>query len=621
MRYRAEIDGLRAVAVVPVVFFHAGFELFSGGFIGVDVFFVISGFLITANIMDDLEKNRFSILNFYERRARRILPALFFATFFTLMFSVSFLPPHAVKNVGESVVAVSLFLSNIFFYIETDYFANTAELAPLLHTWSLGVEEQFYIFFPVFLLVLKSSTKTLIRLATAFILILSFILAEWWVRIDSQFAFFMPITRFWELAFGSLIALYGDRIIGPKSIIKREILAFSGIILITLSIFIFERETIFPGINAIYPVLGCAMVIIFADSNSLIGKILSVKPLVKIGLISYSLYLSHNIVFALSRNIGFALSDFYTQITLITLSIIIAIFSFFYIEKPLRFIALDRKKYFFSSALCALLLASSGYFLHETDGLKEWKLKRLEPELALQVIDANYELDSINKTVDLLNRSAEPFLKNPDSYKYLILGDSKSGDLYVSLKRARPSSAYQFRRIYLDDTEMSGSVNKKTDLENVVNSQVFKDADEIILTATWQNHSNKNVVDFIELLLLNGKKVSLLSTSNFNDVASLSYVVAKRQLKSPALESFFYQNIRQDWRRQYLRLKDLIKQKSLDVRFLDKLKAFCDFGKKSCKLKDETGWYMYDSGHLTINGYDYFGKFILREWFAKDIKN
>ena len=134
MKYRPEIDGLRALAVVPVILFHAEFDLFSGGFVGVDIFFVISGYLITTIILEDIELKKFNIINFYERRARRILPPLFFIVLVTLVFSVIFLPPHALKNVGQSVFSISLFLSNFFFYIETDYFANTSKLAPLLHT-------------------------------------------------------------------------------------------------------------------------------------------------------------------------------------------------------------------------------------------------------------------------------------------------------------------------------------------------------------------------------------------------------------------------------------------------------------------------------------------------------
>ena len=151
MQYRAEIDGLRALAVLPVILFHAGFEFFGGGFVGVDVFFVISGYLITSLIINDINKDTFSIVNFYKRRARRILPALLFVMFVCLPFAWLILIPSELKDFGQSLVAISIFSSNILFWIESGYFDAAAELKPLLHTWSLAVEEQFYILFPVFL--------------------------------------------------------------------------------------------------------------------------------------------------------------------------------------------------------------------------------------------------------------------------------------------------------------------------------------------------------------------------------------------------------------------------------------------------------------------------------------
>nr|WP_321445666.1 acyltransferase [uncultured Cohaesibacter sp.] len=153
MKYRPEIDGLRTVAVVPVILFHAGFEIFSGGFVGVDIFFVISGYLITSIILSNLEQDKFSLLSFYERRARRILPALFFVLIACLPFAYMWLLPHHMRDFAQSLVAISTFSSNIHFWQETGYFDTASELKPLLHTWSLAVEEQFYIFFPLFMMI------------------------------------------------------------------------------------------------------------------------------------------------------------------------------------------------------------------------------------------------------------------------------------------------------------------------------------------------------------------------------------------------------------------------------------------------------------------------------------
>ena len=191
MEYRREIDGLRALAVLPVIFFHAGYESFSGGFVGVDVFFVISGYLITKIILSDLEHGRFSIVGFYERRARRILPALFFVMLVCLPFAWRWLLPGDMKDFSQSLVAVVAFSSNLLFWKESGYFDVAAELKPLLHTWSLAVEEQYYLFFPVFLMLAWRIGKGPILLIMGLLALGSLVLAEWGVRSDPALAFYL----------------------------------------------------------------------------------------------------------------------------------------------------------------------------------------------------------------------------------------------------------------------------------------------------------------------------------------------------------------------------------------------------------------------------------------------
>ena len=204
MKYRAEIDGLRAIAVLPVIFFHLGLPHFSGGYIGVDIFFVISGFLITSIILNDLENHTFSFKRFYERRARRILPALFFIVTICIPFAWALLLPSKFKDFLQSVFAVSLFISNILFWHESDYFAAESEDKPLLHTWSLAVEEQFYILFPILIICLwKTNEFKRLHILYAFAII-SFILCELGWRYYPHANFYMLPTRAWELLIGSI---------------------------------------------------------------------------------------------------------------------------------------------------------------------------------------------------------------------------------------------------------------------------------------------------------------------------------------------------------------------------------------------------------------------------------
>ena len=621
MKYRAEIDGLRALAVVPVIFYHAGFELFSGGFVGVDVFFVISGYLITTIISEDIENNRFSIVNFYERRARRIFPALFFIVALTAIFSFYFLPPHALKDVGQSIFAVSLFISNIFFYIETDYFANTAEMAPLLHTWSLGVEEQFYIVFP-FLLLLLRGTKNFVRvLVILFLLLVSFYASVWILESNQSFSFFMMVTRFWELALGSILAISKPNFNKTIPHLWNEIVSSIGIFLIFFAVFVYNGETVFPGFNALLPTIGTALIIMFTTEKTIVGSLISMRPLVWVGLLSYSLYLSHNAVFSLSNNIGVSMDGFFIQTTLIAVSIVVALVSFFFVEKPLRFVKANAISYLISSLAACVIFASFGLFLHKTNGLKEYKLNNISANLRLDVVDTNLERLKLKKIWSNKTMLAnEPFSAHGSKKKILILGDSKSDDLYASLSMMGDNRLYEYRQTRLDDPDMNRVPEghlKQTKVSEVVKGFLFNDADEIVLTATWQSHTNENVSEFILFLLENEKKVTVVSTSNFNDIASLSYVAAKRAISGSDLEDFLYNNIRQDWRKQFLDLKKRVKSETNDVRFLDKLDAFCDFDEDTCRLKNDNGWFMYDSGHLTVEGLKYFGQFVTDNWFQQ----
>tara|TARA_R100001509_G_scaffold165287_1_gene146217 strand:- start:1168 stop:1875 length:708 start_codon:yes stop_codon:yes gene_type:complete len=208
VKYRREIDGLRAVAVVPVVLFHAGFGLFSGGYVGVDVFFVISGYLITTILLSELHDGRFSIVKFYERRARRILPALFFVMLCCIPFALLWMVPSQLKSFSQALIAIPIFGSNVLFWRKADYFAPVAEENRLLHTWTLAVEEQFYIIFPLLLLLLWRLNVKNIFFAIACLTVGSFLLSEWGWRNQSAANFYLLPTRAWELGVGALCAIW-----------------------------------------------------------------------------------------------------------------------------------------------------------------------------------------------------------------------------------------------------------------------------------------------------------------------------------------------------------------------------------------------------------------------------
>lgn len=202
MKYRSEIDGLRALAVTSVILFHAGLNAVSGGYVGVDIFFVISGFLITSIILGEIQAGTFSIVNFYERRVRRILPALFFVMLVCVPFAWVLLSPYDMKYFSKSLTYVSIFLSNTIFYKQSGYFDAATELKPLLHTWSLGIEEQYYVFFPLLLILLWRYAKNYILHVLAVIFIISLLYAQYKVQIKPAAAFYLLQTRIWELMAG-----------------------------------------------------------------------------------------------------------------------------------------------------------------------------------------------------------------------------------------------------------------------------------------------------------------------------------------------------------------------------------------------------------------------------------
>lgn len=312
MHYRPEIDGLRAIAVVPVILFHAGFSVFSGGFVGVDIFFVISGYLITTIILGEMRAGKFSLVGFYERRARRILPALYVVMLACIPIAWMLMLPDDLENFGQSLLATTLFANNVLLWITSSYFGLASEFKPLLHTWSLAVEEQFYIVFPVLLLLgWRLGARWLTVLLTV-LLFASLAAAQWGSQNSPVAAFFLLPTRGWELLVGVLIALYfsirnhstkdaGETAPQASRSSLHEAAAWIGLALIAYAIFAFDKQTPFPSLYALVPTAGAGLIILFATPRTTVGKLLSGKLAVGIGLISYSAYLWHQPLLAFER--------------------------------------------------------------------------------------------------------------------------------------------------------------------------------------------------------------------------------------------------------------------------------------------------------------------------------
>ena len=367
MKYRSEIDGLRAFAIIPVLFFHAGFTLFEGGFVGVDIFFVISGYLITTIIINDLENDRFSLVNFYEKRVRRILPALFFLMIISFPLAWVLMLPTQMKEFSQSLFAINLFIANIHFWKSSGYFAEPSAEQPFLHAWSLAVEEQFYFVFPIFLIFMYRFRRDRVLLSIFVVAILSFILCEWGWRNKPNANFFLSPTRAWELLVGSIAAFIHYKNQKKTS----NILSFIGLTALVISIFVYDEKTPFPSIYTLVPILGSVLIILYSDQKTHVGKLLSTKFFVGIGLLSYSLYLWHQPLFAFTRIYFFEPPSTKVMLLASLCSILIAFISWKFIETPFRNRSFTSQKHIFSFSLVGLLFFSAlGWYGNVSNGFQ-----------------------------------------------------------------------------------------------------------------------------------------------------------------------------------------------------------------------------------------------------------
>ncbi len=444
MTYRREIDGLRALAVLPVILFHAGFQTFRGGFVGVDMFFVISGYLITSIILKEKQASTFTLVGFYERRARRILPALFVVMCTCLALGWLWLLPIDMKLFSESLVAVPGFASNILFYVTGDYFEPAAELKPLLHTWSLAVEEQYYLLYPVILLLLWRLGQRWIIGLLAGLAVISLSAAQWSSQRDPTFTFFLLPTRGWELLIGALIAFYlfKNGAANNYSRFVNEAATIGGLGLCLYGVFTLDALTPYPSVYALLPTLGTAVVILFTTPhNTMVGKVLSSKLFVSVGLISYSAYLWHYPLFVFARHRSLEPPGHALLLSLALCSFLFAYVSWKYIETPFRnrqFIT--RNQLFACGAVCSCLFVVIGLIGYRTGGFPQ----RVNEEV-LKAQRAQFDqLGCMSEVGKYTNVSESCVLGTRENVVGALLGDSIAGALSFELGKSLESRSLGF---------------------------------------------------------------------------------------------------------------------------------------------------------------------------------
>lgn len=437
LKYRPEVDGLRAVAVVAVMLFHAGNSAFPGGYVGVDIFFVISGFLITSIISKEVDQGTFSFASFYERRIRRIFPALYFLLLSVTVAGLVLLTPPELRDLGQSVFATVAFAGNIFFYFKSGYFDPDGEAQPLLHMWSLGVEEQFYIFFPVLLLIVSRWARRWLIPLLAAILAGSVIASIALIESQPSGVFYLPHFRAWELILGCILALWmrSDAIVHRLSKTSTVLLETFGLALIALPVMLYNSDTVFPGLTATPPVLGTAILIAVSRHDTPIGRVLAWRPMVLIGLVSYSAYLWHQplLVFARLRT-GFELPTWQANFICVA-AMVLAYVSWRFVERPFRdrdF--LSRRGLFALAALTSTVVGGAGLALHFSNGLPQRFSDRAEMLARSAELSPKRALCHADPSNPLTVRNACRY--GGQDTKWAVLGDSHGIELGYALSQS-----------------------------------------------------------------------------------------------------------------------------------------------------------------------------------------
>ncbi|HET6157695.1 MAG TPA: acyltransferase family protein [Dongiaceae bacterium] len=607
-KYRPDIDGLRAVAVLPVVFYHLNISLFSGGFVGVDVFFVISGYLITSLISAEMHEGTYSITRFYVRRARRIFPALFVMGAVSALFVFLFCLPSEAKRFSSTLAAATLFASNFYFFFTSDYFAPGAEAQPLLHTWSLAVEEQFYIFFPLILWLVRRYLAAREKLVMIALALLSLAISAWLVRVDRTAAFYLLHSRAWELLLGALLAIGTVPAIRSRALANA--LGIIGLALIVGSVLLYKEQMAFPGLAALAPCVGAALIIHAGKESSLLAsRALSLAPVRFIGLISYSLYLWHWPIDVLSRYVAFWYGwdpDLKPhKVVVLALSLVCAILSWHFVEKPFR-----QRPYRFgsfatlstSAAVMAALVVLAGAIYPLSQRL--WSMPQ-DAERVLATLD--YRPSESQKACFLNPQTNElryfdqaGCLALSDTKKnWLLLGDSHASDLWAGLSGVNP-------QVNLMQGTGSGckplidipGERRCTELMNFLFSDFIPKHhfELILLSARWSPGNIDKLKQTAEALKPYADRVIVLGP-RVEYKQDLPWLLTASMLKhDPSLVNRFR----------------LTKQRQTDRLFADQLRqdgigyislysAICPEGQ--CRVTDQDGLPLaFDYGHLTRSG-------------------
>lgn len=628
LSYLPYIDGLRALAVLSVVLFHAFPEYIHGGFIGVDIFFVISGFLISSLIFRSLEQNNFSLSEFYSRRVRRIFPALIIVLLGCLLIGWFSLLADEYMQLGKHIAGAATFTNNFMFWKESNYFDNDSATKPLLHLWSLSIEEQFYLLWPLFLCFIFKWKKYLKRILI--VSVIGFTLIHFYIfHPDRVAAFYAPYARFFELLIGAFLAynqFYEEPSKHPWVIKSKSIRAWIGLSLVLLGIQTITKQSHFPGWHALLsPVLGSALIISSSNDSWLNKHIFSNMFLVWIGLISYPLYLWHWPILSFGNIIASQTPTVLTRIILVGFSIMLASLTYYYLEKPIRFGKNEKSKQkTLSLIIVMLLLGALGYAIYINHGIIQRKsaLPEIKNEGDIgHIIFHQYPYEhfylctpnNIQKEADSYEGMIRCFQSKKDApIDIAIIGDSHAEHLFIGFAEALPEKNIVY---YEKDTlPFSSSVAFKNIFDYIKSDKNIK---TVILSAFWNRRKNeipKNSSFEIELsktladLKFANKKIYII-----NDVPEFLFdpkqckFIRPLSFKNNCIEDKKY--FQKRYATYFPALEKLNKLGNYTL--LNTVDLFCN--DKYCSMKKDGKLLYRDSNHLSINGSRYVANQIVKQ--------
>jgi peptidoglycan/LPS O-acetylase OafA/YrhL len=631
--YKPEIDSLRAIAVFFVICFHFELINFSGGFIGVDIFFVISGYLITNLLLTDLRKERFSLLEFYLRRIRRILPPLYVVIVLSLIASYFILSPQHLDRFGESSVSSALGVSNFFFWNETGYFDYKKLYKPLLHTWSLSIELQLYFFWPIFIFFLyrifKENIKIIILLVILFCLTFSIIYSG-----RSTGFFYFSGFRLYEFAIGSFTYLLRDDL----KFKFNDTLFLIVILTLILTSLGFSEDNIFPGSNALIPCLAASLFLLISGNLKYFKNLIFNNPLIYLGKISYSLYLIHWPLLIFYKYIVIEPLSLFEKICLILVTILLSTFSYKFVELPFRqkenkkFILSNKKLsiYFISSFSLIIFIShlfiSNKGFENRINNEKILALNKLSDEVSVRT--------DIEKNITIRHNNDIYFERDKSLIKTLIMGNSYAFDFYWALRSNQKFLStldlefkhFEFSYFRKENTTkdkiaeyIKRNIFKKHKFKQTFNDikkntialKLLSSADIIILSYRWSDKTDfQSIVDYIR----NNSSGKIIITSKipqFFHIPTLYFKYDK--------DLNYITNITRNKDIDLLNQKIKKDTEILNVEYFDRIKLVCE--SSMCKVVDNNNLLYYDTSHWTRDGVLFYGQKLYEYGFLELIKN